>query len=483
MDNKGCMALKLECTVEADAACILDGQSKICNWSYNHLLEEAAKLKEEFIKTQDPEIVKTLYTERGLRDLLPSLKDDHGFLRLVHSSPLKNAALRVSAAIQAYQDSRKGRRKGNKTGWPKFRSWKKHWFSLFYDEPNKGFKVHNDTLTLSLGTGMDGKRRRVVIKMQDAHLLLGKEIRNVRITKTLGKFYAIFTVTKLFPLSKPITKVIALDPNHKNLAYGVDTDGQALEIATPSWIKTYDKRLDELTSKRARCQRKSKKITLLDEQGNPTGKVLYQSSRRWERYNQALQKALHKRREQIKTFMYTLANALYTRYDCVAIGDYTPHGEGITSMMRRAMNNRSVIGAWKHTLAWVALKSGKSFVEFEEKNTTRTCSQCQKVEENGIPVSLRQWCCAGCQTVHIRDENAAINGLRKTLRDLSTKGKGETPLLVSGSDLVVQQRWAWCVFPCGVQKTLQRENCNKYCNTRKLKRERGSSRSSLVNCV
>ncbi|HSX37953.1 MAG TPA: zinc ribbon domain-containing protein, partial [Chlamydiales bacterium] len=136
--------------------------------------------------------------------------------------------------------------------------------------------------------------------------------------------------------------------------------------------------------------------------------------------------------------MYTSANRLFKEYDFIGIGDYTPQGEGITVPMRRAMNNRSLIGRWKEVLSWVAVKSGKSFLEYEEKGTTRTCNHCQHIEEQGILLALRQW---QCQTIHIRDENAAINGLRKILRDFSQKNGGENPQIVPGSGLApIQER-------------------------------------------
>ena len=78
----------------------------------------------------------TPYTERGLRNLIPGLKGKHPFLKVVYSSVLKNAALRLSKAIRDYQDGKHGRRVNN-VNWPKFRAWKRSWFSLQYDEPGK----------------------------------------------------------------------------------------------------------------------------------------------------------------------------------------------------------------------------------------------------------------------------------------------------------------------------------------------------------
>ena len=166
------------------------------------------------------------------------------------------------------------------------------------------------------------------------------------------------------------------------------------------------------------------------------------------------------------------------------VGDYTPNGEGITTPMRRAMNNRSLIGRWKGTLSWVALKSGKTFIQFNEQGTTRTCNHCLHVEEQGIPVALRQWQCPECQTIHIRGENAAINGLKKVLRDLSIKEGGENPPLVSGSDPVfVKERWAWCILPSGVSIMPRGQNSEVICSTRKLNRGHDSPRSKLDDLI
>ena len=235
-----------------------------------------------------------------------------------------------------------------------------------------------------------------------------------------------------------------------------------------------------MKSKRDCCNKKSKKLPVLDQMKNPTGKEFYVPSRQWNKYDMTLKRAQRKRREQTKTFMFTSAQCLFKKYDCIGIGDYTPNGEGITTPMRRAMNNRSLIGRWKETLSWVARKSGKTFFEFDEKGTTRTCCRCQHVEQHGIHVALRQWQCPQCQTMHIRDENAAINGLRKVLRDLSQKNEGNYSSIVSCSDLaLIKKRWDWCVLPSGVLVTPRGQDGKVICNTKKLNRERDSSRSKV----
>ncbi len=438
------VAVKLRLHPNSLAISCLDDQSRKCNSLYNKVLEKANQLKDQFKKTGDLESSKILYSPRGLRNLVPGIKEEYPYLKSVYSAPLKNTALRVTDAIKAYQQSRKGKRAGAKTGWPGFRSWSSSWFSLLYDEPTKGYRFEGNNLVLSLGTGIEKKRHSLTVPISDVHALEGKEIRNLRIVKESGFFSAVVTVIRLLPETKPIKKILALDPNHKNFAYGVDNEGKAVEIAAPFWLKAFDVRLDELKSKLDRCKKKSYLVPVVDIQGAIV-KQRWQPSRRYAKIAAVYAKTLTKRRELTKLFCYRLASYFYKHYDLVAVGDYTPRGNGITTPMRRAMNNRSLIGRFKEILSWVALKSGKSYHEFAEKGTTRTCHACEFIVPNGLALHVRQWTCPSCSAHHIRDENAACNGLRKTLRDLSLKSKELSLPVPSSGHVLIKERWAWRV--------------------------------------
>src|SRR2546421_4149576 len=160
-------AVKIPLLVGEQEAAILDSQSRIANWLYNELLERANDLRTQYRARQDKEVGRALYTERGLRDLIPGIKERHPFLKTVYSSPLKNAALRLSQAIRAYQDSKHGRR-AKAVNWPRFRSWKRSWFSLQYDEPWKGYHLEGRSLTLSLGQDAAGKQLKLTLTLAQA---------------------------------------------------------------------------------------------------------------------------------------------------------------------------------------------------------------------------------------------------------------------------------------------------------------------------
>jgi putative transposase len=408
-------SVKIPLLIGEQEASMLDGQSRIANWLYNQLLEMANGLRQQYREHQDPAVGRQLYTERGLRDLIPALKVQHPFLKTVYSSPLKNAALRLSAAIRSYQHGKKGKRK-KAVNWPRFRAWKRSWFTLQYDEPFKGYDLEGRSLHLSLGKDAANKQLHVTLTLSEAlpHWVKREHIRQCRIVKEGHIYSVVFTVERELARGRAVMKVVALDPNHKNFAYAVGTDGQATEINNPYFLKTLDKRIDRLKAKRDRKKKKAKRITRED------GSAFWLPSRQWRYLNARLQEVYRKRREQTKQFLYTVANRLYHDYDAVGIGDYVPHGSGITRQMRRSMNTQSLNRRFKQVLSWVALRSGKAYLEWEEGGSTRTCHECGYVVQEGIPTVVREWDCPNetCRTHHIRDENAARNGLNRTLNAL-----------------------------------------------------------------
>src|SRR5216683_8002206 len=227
---KSAVKIKLEVTPKLTA--ILDSQSKIANWLYNKLLETANGLRKQYRATEDKQsrdqIGLTLYTERGLRNLIPDLKAQHPFVKVVYSSVLKNAALRLSKAIRDYQDGKHGRR-ANEVNWPRFRAWKRNWFSLQYDEPHKGYRLAGRTLTLVLGQDVTGKQLTIEVQLAEAlpHWVNSDHIRQCRIVKEGHRYSIVFTVQRVLPNGKPLRpdNIVALDPNHKNCAYAVGSDG------------------------------------------------------------------------------------------------------------------------------------------------------------------------------------------------------------------------------------------------------------------
>lgn len=429
---------KIEVLFEKHDEYILDGQSKICNWLYNQLLDACIKdYRYNGNKLK-------LLNGRNLRNYGTALKSEYLFLNTVFSSVLKEPSSRLKKAYE------KMWKEG--AGYPKFRSWKKKWFSLVFDEPNKGWELKDDgaSVSISLGDIPDlpkekGKRNPSVLgRLKEKVELKENEIfKTFSLVKQQGKFYAIFTIEKCsveeFEFKelmskyrkdcnaakkqgsempeKPVfieeevivskdCKWIALDPNHKNFFVGVDCQGESIEFEKIAMTKYWDKTIDKLKSKRDVCQKKYKTKKTVN------GRRYTVHSPRWNRINHALSIAYSKRREQIKAALFSIAHELYKKYDLVIIGDYAPtNGTAPFKNMKRSMLNQEHIGSFRRILSWVAEKEQKYYIMANEYNTTKECCFCGHKEKKSP--DIREFTCKKCNITILRDINSAINIAKK----------------------------------------------------------------------
>ena len=426
---------KIEVIFTKEERHILDGQSKICNWLYNRLLETCQKdYRENNSQLQ-------LMKDENLRNYAVAMKSEYPFLKTVFSSPIKEVAERLKTSYERFF-----KKLG---GYPNFRSWKQKWFSLFYDEPNKGWKLEEDGVKIKISLGdipelprKDKRENPSITGHLTEQMILqeGESINTFRLCKQQGnRFYAVFTIErcsskelahkKMMSLyrkeynlakkenrekpTKPVlekeaieipkdVKWIALDPNHKNFFVGVDNEGNSILFKKLAMIKYWDKMIDKLKSKRDICEKNYRK------KKTKNGIHYTVHSPRWNRLNQALNRAYHKRREQIKVALYSIAHELYRRYDLVLIGDYTPtNGTAPFDNMKRSMLNQEKIGEFRNIVEWVAIKKDSYYKKVNEHNTTKNCCVCGH-QEKKTP-DIRQFTCVSCGTTLMRDNNSAVN--------------------------------------------------------------------------
>ena len=377
--------VKTEIMFSDEVSRILNGQSKICNWLYNRLYE----MVEYDYKNNDG--AAGLTRKFTLRDQVPVLKRKYPFLKTVYSSVSKNVALRLAGAYKAFFEG--------KCDHPHFRSQKKKWFSLEYEE-KAGWVVDGRDLTLSLGKDENNKQIRVqgILKSK----INVDNAKSFRLVKERDRFYGVFTIVEKKREVKESEKWISIDPNHKNLFISIDRNGESIEFDNLAEIKYWDAVCDNLRSRRDLCKRKSVFVSTDGRRG------YWKPSKRWVKYNEAYKRAMLTRREQIKLGMFTIANYLCRHYDVIMIGDYVPNSSLSTSPnMSRGMLNQSVIGKLRSTIKWVCEKSGKKFIKTDEKFTTMKCSNCGHMEKK-LP-DIRVFTCKSCGKTFHRDINSAIN--------------------------------------------------------------------------
>lgn len=384
---------KIRLVLDKEESKIIDSQSRMCSKVYNMLLELCNKDEENDYSNH--------YLEgRNLRNQVVKIKQENSYLYSVHSSPLKNAAIRLKTAFENFFNE------SSKNEYPQFHSNKKKWFSLLYDEPNKGIKIQNKKIRISLGYKLDENNKKVRLYLNGTiaeEVIKNMKVKNYRITKELNCYYLIVTLEgKEKDLVSSPSKTISIDPNHTNFFVGIDNEGKSIELNNLYMIKYFDKQIDIVKSKRDKCLKKS--IECFTKDGTP----YYISSRRYQRLDKALTKLYLKRKDQIKTALFTIAQYLCKNYDIIAIGDYVPTLDTAKYQnMHRAMLNQTPIGQFRQILEFVCAKTGKIYKKVNEANTTKTCSMCGHIESHDP--SVRSFVCPNCGKLLYRDINSAIN--------------------------------------------------------------------------
>lgn len=386
--------LKTEILFSVQDGYILDGQSRKCNWLYNHLLE-IVNLDYELFGSASK-----IVNAENIRDMVPTLKTEFPFLCTIYSSVSKNVGRRLKDAFTKFF-------KGD-AGHPRYRSWKKKWFSLYYEEPMKGYSfVDNKHLKISLGKDALKKQMSVIGELKETIKLSENEkIKTFRLCKEKGKFYAIFTVEAIATVSESNDKEaswISIDQNQKNFFVAVDNKGQTFEFSKLFQDKYFDNIIDELKAKRDKCNKKHSKRT------TPISNAEYYiPNKRWLRFDKAIKKAYARKREQIKQICYAIAHFIAANYDKVIIGDYVPSkSEEDISQINRSVINQSHVGEFRQILKWVMTKSNKVYYKVSEKYTTQDCCVCGHREKKDV--DIRDFTCTECGTYMLRDVNSSIN--------------------------------------------------------------------------
>lgn len=104
---------------------------------------------------------------------------------------------------------------------------------------------------------------------------------------------------------------------------------------------------------------------------------------------------------------------LIREYDTIIVGDVSSKKLMKTRMAKSVSD--SGWGMFKSFLAYKAIRFGKDVMIVKENWTTVTCSEClnRTFPKSGLSsLSVREWTCSACGTVHDRDVNAAKNILR-----------------------------------------------------------------------
>lgn len=331
-------------------------------------------------------------------------------LHNVYGKLLAGVYYRLDSAMKAFWRRVKA---GETPGFPRVRP--RHcFFALCY--PAMYSKIEGDNMILpSGGKGKNKNYPNVVARLTEPAPTGFKEVAISRDAR--GNYYASFPAERSVQQCDTVG-IVAFDLGVKTLATGTNEQGRVYHVGGFKGARWYNKQLDKIRSKRDKCKKKSRRYLSLSNV-----------------YKRVSERKRNKQRDSLHKASHLIAHKLVER--TVVVGDLSQRQMVLKEHRKRNKHlNRAVFNDWglytfSEMLKYKTVLSGKELVFLDERNTSKQCSGCGHLQ--AMPLWKRTYCCTECGLVMDRDENSAVNILRRYVARLAPHARFERGVLYATS--------------------------------------------------
>ena len=308
---------------------------------------------------------------------LKDAKTTNGFFKELHSQPAQEVLFRLERAFSAFF---RRAASGGKPGYPRFKG-RGYYKSITFTQSGdgKGACFLNGKLKLS----------KVGLLKIVLHRAIPGSIKTVTVKReACGKWFAVFSVEL----------EVAIPPRHNGPQVGLDvgirefavlSDGRKIE--NPKHFRKSGRKLK--TSQRDLSRKK--------KGSNSRAKARVVLARRHEKV-----------RNQRRDFHHKVSTSLVKEYSLIAVEDLE-----IGNMVKNHNLAKSIADAgWGEFLAMLGCKAesaGSEVRKVAPQGTSQQCSRCGEIVRKDL--AQRTHLCPCCGLVMDRDQNAAVNILRKAV--------------------------------------------------------------------
>ncbi|WP_373544120.1 RNA-guided endonuclease InsQ/TnpB family protein [Chamaesiphon sp.] len=323
-----------------------------------------------------------------LSALCKALSKEFLFANKLNSMARQASAERAWSSISRFYENCKKKIKGKK-GYPKF---KRRGNSVEYK--TSGWALSEDRKHLALTDGHNIGRMKLV-GTYDLHYYQVEQIKRVRLVRRADGYYAQFLIkTERNVDTTPTGKTIGLDVglNH----FYTDSNGEQVE--NPRFLRKSEKSIKRLQKRVSRKFSKTRKQEKIKQSNN------YLKAK-----NKLSRKHLKVSRQR-KDHAVKLARCVVTSNDVVVYEDLR-----VANMVKNRKLAKSISDAsWYQFRVWIEYFGrifGRTTIAVAPQYTSQDCSNCGKRVQKTL--STRTHKCPHCGYTADRDENAAINILKK----------------------------------------------------------------------
>jgi putative transposase len=295
----------------------------------------------------------------------------------VSSVVLQQSLRDAESAYRNFFASLKGRRKGAKSGAPRFKSRK---------DSRQSIRFTANARWSIIGSGKLNLPKIGAVKVQWSRALPARPSSVTVIKDAAGRYFASFVID-----TDPAADTARMPDTDRTVGidlglthFAVLSDGT--KIDSPRFLRRAEKKLKRTQQELSRKQK---------------------GSRNREKARLKVARAHAQVADARKDFCHQLSTKLIRENQAIGVENLAVKGLARTRLAKSVHD-----AGWAqfvHMLEYKAARYGRTLVKIGRfEPTSQTCSTCG-VKDGPKPLHIREWTCTACGTLHDRDHNAAIN--------------------------------------------------------------------------